>query len=86
MDIRLHRNVVLFWFIVWFILGAWQIASRVSLPITRAFIPENLVVRPGLYEQALSHAVHHPPHAKRVSPGVTDFLVFIPLGIECSRR
>ena len=66
-------------------LGAWQIASRVSLPIPPAFIPENLVVRPGLYEQALSHAVHHPPHAKRVSLGVTDFPVFIPLG-EYSRR
>jgi len=48
-------------------LGAWQIASRVSLPIPRAFIPENLVVRPGLYQHALSHAVHHPPPAKRVS-------------------
>jgi hypothetical protein len=84
MDIRLHRNVVLFWFIVWFILGAWQITSRVSLPIPRAFIPENLV-RPGLYEHAFSHAVHDPPPARRVSLGVTDFLVFIPLG-ECSRR
>ena len=66
-------------------LGAWQIASRVSLPIPRAFIPENLVVRPGLYEHAFSQAVYHPPPAKRVSLGVTDFLVFISLG-ECSRR
>jgi hypothetical protein len=34
--------VLLFWF-VWFwvyYLGAWQIASRLSLPIRRAFIPE----------------------------------------------
>jgi hypothetical protein len=51
-------------FVFWFILGAWQIASRVSLPIPRAFIPENLVVRPGLYQHAFSHAVHHPPPAK----------------------
>jgi hypothetical protein len=32
---------VLFWFVwFWFCLGAWQIASRLSLPIRRAFIPE----------------------------------------------
>ena len=58
-------------------LGAWQIASRVSLPIPRAFIPENLV-RPGLYEHAFSGAVHDPPPARRVSLRVTDFLVLFP--------
>jgi hypothetical protein len=52
--------VVLFWFYF----GDWQIASPVSLPIPRAFIPENLVVRSGLYQHAFSHAVHHAPPAK----------------------